>query len=85
MYVITDELHPDWHMKEFYSRNILLPYAFTTDASEYTRYMSSELITVDDINNSFDDITYDKGMLLQLKITLKVLIEINFHCSKLCS
>ena len=48
-------------MKEFYSRNIMLPYALVTDASKSTRAMSAELITVEDINNSFDDITYDKG------------------------
>jgi aminopeptidase N len=61
MYVITDELYPDWHMNEFYSRNILMSYAFVTDASEDTRAMSSELITMNDINNSFDDIAYDKA------------------------
>lgn len=61
MYYLTDKLYPDWHMKEFYNRNIMLPYAFRTDASEYTRSMSSELNTVDEINDSFDDIAYDKG------------------------
>lgn len=66
MYYITDTLHPEWKMKEFYSRNIMLPYAFITDGSTSTRAMSSELITVEDINNSFDDITYDKGKKLTL-------------------
>ncbi|KAL7036523.1 hypothetical protein ACKWTF_008832 [Chironomus riparius] len=61
MYHITDLLYPDWNMKQFYLRNIMLSYAFLTDASEHTRSMSSELITVDDINDSFDDIAYDKA------------------------
>ena len=64
MYHITDLLYPDWNMKQFYLRNIMLSYAFVTDASEHTRSMSSELITVDDINDSFDDIAYDKGKLI---------------------
>ncbi|KAG5680752.1 hypothetical protein PVAND_010239 [Polypedilum vanderplanki] len=61
MYYISDMVHPDWRMREFYSRNVMLSYALVTDASTSTRSMSSELITVDDINNSFDDITYDKA------------------------
>ncbi|XP_070509992.1 putative aminopeptidase-2 [Chironomus tepperi] len=61
MYHITDLLYPDWNMKQFYLRNIMLSYAFLTDASEHTRSMSSELITIDDINDSFDDIAYDKA------------------------
>lgn len=61
MYSILEVVYPDWQMKEFFSRNIMIPYAFVTDASDSTRSMSSELITTDDINNSFDDIAYDKG------------------------
>lgn len=70
MYHITDLLYPDWNMKQFYLRNIMLSYAFLTDASDHTRSMSSELITVDDINDSFDDIAYDKGKLKLIKVQL---------------
>lgn len=63
MYSLLDEMYPDWHMKEFFSRNIMIPYAFVTDASDSTRSMSSELITTSDINGSFDDIAYDKGLI----------------------
>lgn len=61
MYSILELIYPDWHMKEFFSRNIMISYAFTTDAAEDVRSMSSELITTDDINDSFDDIAYDKA------------------------
>lgn len=61
MYSLLEEIYPDWHMKEFFSRNVMIPYAFTTDAIDDVRSMSSELVTTDDINDSFDDIAYDKG------------------------
>ncbi len=60
MYSLLETVYPDWHMKEFFSTNIMTT-AFETDASDSTRSMSSELITTEDINNSFDDIAYDKG------------------------
>jgi aminopeptidase N len=75
MYSFLDRIYPEWHFKEFFSRNIMIPYAFITDASDSTRSMSSELITTSDINNSFDDIAYDKGS--QLKYLIKKLSESN--------
>lgn len=48
-------------MNQFYQKNVMLYYAFRTDASEHTHSMSADLLTVEDINNSFDDITYDKA------------------------
>ncbi|CAG9805230.1 unnamed protein product [Chironomus riparius] len=60
-YYLTDQIYPEWKMNEFYQRNVMLYYAFRTDASENTHSMSADLNTVEEINNSFDDITYDKA------------------------
>ncbi|KAL7036524.1 hypothetical protein ACKWTF_008832 [Chironomus riparius] len=60
-YYLTDQIYSEWKMNEFYQRNVMLYYAFRTDASENTHSMSADLNTVEEINNSFDDITYDKA------------------------
>jgi aminopeptidase N len=66
MYEITDILYPNWRMQEFFLRNIMLPYALTTDASDNTRSMSSPQTTRDEINDGFDDIAYDKGKIYRM-------------------
>ena len=60
-YLLTDQVYPEWEMNQFYQRNVMLYYAFRFDATEQTHSMSADLVTVDEINNSFDDITYDKA------------------------
>ena len=60
-YYLTNQIYPEWQMNEFYQRNVMLYYAFRFDASENTHSMSAKLNTVEEINNSFDDITYDKA------------------------
>ncbi|XP_070509763.1 aminopeptidase N-like [Chironomus tepperi] len=71
-YYLTDQIYPEWQMNQFYQKNVMLFYAFRTDASESTHTMSSDLLTVEEINNSFDDITYDKAgcVLRMLNYTL---------------
>jgi len=60
-YLLTDQVYPKWEMNQFYQKNVMLYYAFRFDATEQTHSMSADLLTVNEINNSFDDITYDKA------------------------
>lgn len=59
-YALVDTVYPDWNMKAFFNLR-QVQRAYRSDALQSTRAMTTELNTIAEISQSFDNIAYSKA------------------------
>ncbi|KAG5669539.1 hypothetical protein PVAND_017426 [Polypedilum vanderplanki] len=60
-YTITDIVHPDWRMQDYFNIFAMQDRAFNHDATENTRAMTTDATTSEEVGLLFDIVAYDKA------------------------
>lgn len=60
-YVIVAQFQPTWRMDHFMTAFTMHNTAFISDARDTTRAMTSDVLTLSEISNSFDRVAYEKS------------------------
>lgn len=60
-YVVVDQFQPTWRMYHFMTILTMQNGAFISDSRDTTRPMTNDVLTLTQIDNSFDNVAYDKS------------------------